>query len=65
MIPNIPGINNSGQMPINTSGGPSSAKGRNDSVFSTGDIVFGSKGGGLPWWLILLLAGGALYYAVK
>ncbi len=60
MIPQIPGISNTGQMPIDLSAGPSNASGYQNGTFRTGNISFGN--GGVPWWVVLLLAGGTLYW---
>ncbi|UTV27501.1 hypothetical protein [Photobacterium atrarenae] len=58
----IPGVTNSGSMPISANGGPSSAKGQQDGTFRTGNITFGA---GMPWWVVALIIGGVVVFALK
>lgn len=57
----IPGISNSGSMPINA-GGPSAVSGDEEVNFTGGSVNFG---GSTPTWLLLILVLGMFWFFVK
>ncbi|MGR5142054.1 hypothetical protein ACQKPX_21735 [Photobacterium sp. DNB23_23_1] len=63
---NIPGLTNSGSMPINAGGGsagPSGVHSQNDSALRVGGISMGSSS--LPNWLLVGMGAVALWFLIK
>ncbi|MDV5167510.1 hypothetical protein [Photobacterium rosenbergii] len=63
---NIPGLTNSGSMPINAGGGaagPSGVHSQNESALRVGGISMG--GGSLPIWLLFAIGATALWLLIK
>ncbi|MGR5064676.1 hypothetical protein [Photobacterium sp. DNB22_13_2] len=63
---NIPGLTNSGSMPINAGGGaagPSGVHSQNDSALRVGGISMG--GSSLPNWLLVVMGAAALWFLIK
>ena len=60
---NIPGLTNSGSMPINAGAGPSSVGGNEEINFQGGSVSFGSSG--LPTWTLAIIAVGLLWFVLR
>ncbi|WP_273860562.1 hypothetical protein [Photobacterium sp. GSS17] len=58
----IPGLTNSGSMPINAGAGPSSVGGNEEVNFRGGNVSFGA---GMPSWFLMLMAAGLVWLLLK
>ncbi|MDV5168824.1 hypothetical protein [Photobacterium rosenbergii] len=60
---NIPGLTNSGSMPINAGAGPSSVGGNEEINFRGGSVSFDSSS--LPAWAMAAVAVGLLWFVLR